>query len=85
MDLFRKANIDQLNVIRKRGKKSKEEFGYAPSLRNLNLLEDMLDFWVKSNDAITKSQISQLMEFIGEPWQSRYIKLAKNTLYEVAR
>ena len=74
MDIFDKAVIQKVNLIRKR---LREEHGDAPSLRDPNLFETILDYWLSSNDAITKSQIRQLMEMLGEPWQGRYARLAE--------
>ncbi|MEZ0153163.1 MAG: hypothetical protein AB9Q18_12895 [Candidatus Reddybacter sp.] len=76
MAIFNKAEIDQLRVVRKR---IKQEFGSAPTLNAPNLLEDILEYSSKSNDAITKSQIRQLMEIVGEPWNNRYIELHQRT------
>ena len=72
MAIFNKAEIDQLRVVRKR---IKQEFGRAPTLNAPNLLEDILKLSTESKDAITKSQIRQLMEIVGEPWNNRYIEL----------
>lgn len=72
MDLYDKKTIEKINIIRKR---LREEYGEAPSLLDPKLFETMLDYWVSSKDAITKSQIRQLMEMLGEPWQSRHTKL----------
>lgn len=72
MDIFNKSNIDKINLIRKR---LRTEFGEAPSLNDPALMDAMLNYWVNSRDAITKSQIRQLMEQVGEPWQSRHAKL----------
>ena len=72
MDLYDKTVIEKINDIRKR---LREEHGDAPSLRDPKLFEIMLDYWVSSKDAITKSQIRQLMEMLGEPWLSRHTKL----------
>lgn len=72
MAIFNKAEIDQLRVVRKRIEK---EFGSAPTLDAPNLLEDILQCSTQSKDAITKSQIRQLMEIVGEPWAERYSKL----------
>ena len=72
MDIYDKTIIEKVNVIRKR---LRDEHGDAPSLRDPKLFEIMLDYWVSSKDAITKSQIRQLMEMLGEPWQSRHLKL----------
>ncbi|MBL4781982.1 MAG: hypothetical protein JKX92_07035 [Porticoccaceae bacterium] len=72
MAIFNKAEIDQLRVVRKR---IKQEFGSAPPLDTPDLLEDILKYSTESKDAITKSQIRQLMEIIGEPWPNRFSKL----------
>ena len=72
MAIFNKAEIDQLRIVRKR---IKQEFGRAPTLNAPNLLEDILKLSTESKDAITKSQIRQLMEIAGEPWNNRYIEL----------
>jgi hypothetical protein len=72
MAIFNKAEIDQLRVVRKR---ITEEFGSAPTLDSPDLLDDILQYSVASQDAITKSQIRQLMEIIGEPWSDRYLEL----------
>ena len=72
MAIFNKETIDQLRVVRKR---IKEEFGRAPTLDAPNLLEDILQYSTQSKDAITKSQIRQLMEIVGEPWSDRFVEL----------
>lgn len=72
MAIFNKAEIDQLRVVRKR---LREEFGSAPTLDAPDLLEDILQCSTRSKDAITKSQIRQLMEIVGEPWNDRFIEL----------
>mgnify|MGYP003383989453 FL=1 len=72
MAIFNKETIDQLRVVRKR---IKEEFGSTPALDAPNLLEDILHYSTRSKDAITKSQIRQLMEIVGEPWNERFIEL----------
>ena len=74
MDINNKTNIEKINLIRKRLRK---EFGDAPALNDPRILEIMLEYWVDSKDAITKSQIRQLMELMGEPWPSRHAKLVK--------
>ncbi len=72
MAIFNKAEIDQLRVVRKR---LREEFGSAPTLDAPDLLEEILQCSTRSKDAITKSQIRQLMEIVGEPWNDRFIEL----------
>lgn len=72
MTIFDKATIDRLMLIRKR---LKAEFGIAPPLNAPNLLADILKCSTESKDAITKSQIRQLMEAVGEPWAGRYREL----------
>jgi len=72
MAIFNKATIDQLRVVRKR---IKQEFGSAPPLDAPDLLEDILKYSIESKDPITKSQIRQLMEIVGEPWSDRYTEL----------
>ncbi|MBQ0720863.1 MAG: hypothetical protein KBT88_08500 [Gammaproteobacteria bacterium] len=72
MTIYNKAELDQLRVVRKR---IKEEFGRAPTLNAPNLLEDILNYSSRSKDAITKSQIRQLMEILGEPWTERFMEL----------
>ncbi len=72
MAIFNKEIIDRLGVVRKR---IKAEFGSAPPLDAPNLLEDILHYSTCSKDAITKSQIRQLMEVIGEPWNARFVEL----------
>lgn len=72
MAIFNKITLDQLKVVRKR---IRQEFGSAPPLDAPNLLEDILQYSTRSKDAITKSQIRQLMEIVGEPWSDRYTKL----------
>lgn len=72
MAIFNKITLDQLKVVRKR---IRQEFGSAPPLDAPNLLEDILQYSTRSKDAITKSQIRQLMEIVGEPWSDRYTEL----------
>ncbi|OUS12021.1 hypothetical protein A9Q89_07035 [Gammaproteobacteria bacterium 53_120_T64] len=72
MAIFNKAEIDQLRIVRKR---IKQEFGSAPALDAPDLLEDILKYSTESQDAITKSQIRQLMEIVGEPWANRFSEL----------
>ncbi len=72
-NLYDKAVIQKINTIRKR---LRDEHGEAPSLRDPKLFQAMLDYWVLSKDAITKSQIRQLMEMLGEPWLSQHSRLA---------
>ena len=74
MAIFNKAEIDQLRVVRKR---IEREFGSAPALNAPNLLDKMLEYSSRSKDAITKSQIRQLMEIVGEPWIERHRKLVE--------
>jgi len=74
MAIFNKAEIDQLRVVRKR---IEQEFGSAPALNASNLLEKILEYSSKSKDAITKSQIRQLMEIVGEPWAERHKKIVR--------
>lgn len=72
MAIFNKVTIDQLRVVRKR---IEQEFGSAPALNAPYLLEDILKLSTESKDAITKSQIRQLMEIVGEPWNHRFLEL----------
>ncbi len=72
MAIFNKEIIDRLRVVRKR---ITAEFGSAPALYAPNLLEDILLYSTRSQDAITKSQIRQLMEVVGEPWNTRFVEL----------
>jgi len=72
MNIYNKETLDQLRVVRKR---LKEEFGSAPTLDAPELLEDILQLSTKSKDAITKSQIRQLMEIVGEPWTEQFTEL----------
>lgn len=72
MDIYNKSNIDKINQIRKR---LRTEFGEAPALNDPALMDCMLNYWVESKDAITKSKIRQLMEQVGDPWQSRHARL----------
>ena len=74
MAIFNKAEIDQLRIVRKR---IEQEFGSAPALNAPNLLDKILEYSSSSNDAITKSQIRQLMEIVGEPWVERHKKLVQ--------
>ena len=74
MAIFNKAEIDQLRVVRKR---IEQEFGSAPALNAPDLLDKILEYSSSSNDAITKSQIRQLMEIVGEPWVERHKKLVQ--------
>ncbi len=78
MDIYNKSGINKINQIRKR---LRSEFGQAPALNDPRLMDAMLDYWVDSRDAITKSEIRKLMEYAGDPWQSRYAALVvKHTL-----
>jgi len=72
MNIYNKETLDQLRVVRKR---IREEFGSAPTLDAPELLEDILQCSTESKDAITKSQIRQLMEIVGEPWTDRFAEL----------
>jgi len=72
MSIYNKETLDQLRVVRKR---IREEFGSAPTLDTPELLEDILQCSTRSKDAITKSQIRQLMDIVGEPWVERFAEL----------
>ena len=74
MAIFNKAEIDQLRVVRKR---IEQEFGSAPALNAPDLLEKILEYSSTSKDAITKSQIRQLMEIVGAPWVERHRKIVR--------
>jgi len=72
MSIYNKETLDQLKLVRKR---IREEFGSAPTLDAPELLEDILQCSTRSKDAITKSQIRQLMDIVGEPWVERFAEL----------